>query len=316
MWENAKKVAVSEIKLSPFDHFIEVQGRLDGDENVSVYPEGTGVVKEILVKEGQQVRKGQVLARLNSSVIRSQLESLQSNLDLATSMYNKQKKLWEQKIGSEVQYLQAKANKESLESQISALKDQISMQDIKAPINGTVENMLIKVGQIASPMSPAYYMVNFSKLKVVAEVSETYAAKINNGDVVTVFLPDVNKEVKGVINFSSRYINTINRTFEVEVHFRSEDPAFKANMVAVLRINDYHTDKAIATSVNLVQNDQRGNYVFIAEKDGSGYRARKVYVKTGLSYNGLIEITEGLNPGEMLINAGYQDLENNQMIRI
>ncbi len=316
LWENAKKVAVMETQLAPFDHFIEVQGQLDGDENVAVFSEGTGVVKEILVKEGQYVHKGQILARLNDASARAQLESMQSNLELATSMYKKQKNLWEQKIGSEVQYLQAKTNKESLESQIASLKDQIAMLQIKAPIDGTVENQLIKLGQIASPMTPAYYMVNFSKLKVVAEVSETYASKINNGDEVTVYLPDANKEVKGVINFSSRYINTINRTFEVNVHFKSNDPSFKANMIAVLRINDYHNDNAISTSVNLVQSDQKGNYVLIAQKEGSGYRAKKVYVKTGLSYNGIIEITSGLKPGEMLINAGYQDLEDNQMIRI
>lgn len=315
-WTNAKKVAVTKTQFSPFDHFIEVQGQLDGDENVAVYPEGTGIVKKILVREGQQVRKGQVLAKLNTAAAEAQLESMQANLDLATSVYKKQKNLWDQKIGSEVQFLQAKTNKESLESQIAALKDQISMQEIKAPIDGTVENMLIKLGQIASPLSAAYYMVNFSKLKVVAEVSETYASKINNGDEVMVYLPDAGREVKGIINFSSRYINTVNRTFEVEVHLETTDPAFKANMIAVLRINDYHANEAISTSVNLVQNDQRGQYVFIAQDEGSGYRAKKVYVKTGLNYNGMVEITGGLKPGELLIDAGYQDLEDNQMIRI
>ncbi len=316
LWSNAKKVAVTNVKEAPFDHFVEVQGRLDGDENVSVYSESTGVVKEILVKEGEYVHKGQVLASLNDASVRAQLKSLQSNLDLATSVYNKQKNLWDQKIGSEVQYLQAKSNKESLEAQISALKDQIGMMQIKAPIDGTIENQLIKIGQVASPLTPAYYMVNFTKLKVVAEVSETYASIINNGDEVTVELPDAHKQVKGIINFSSRYINTTDRTFEVEVHFRSNDPVLKANMVAVLRINDYHKDNAVSVSVNVIQNDQKGNYVFVAQKDGQGYRTKKVYIKTGMDYNGITEITEGLNPGDLLITTGYQDLENNQMIRI
>jgi membrane fusion protein, multidrug efflux system len=189
-------VQTEELKPLEFKHYIEVQGRLDGEENVEVQPEGMGgAVQAILVQTGQYVTRGQVLARLNDAGLRDQLKALESTYDLARENFERQQRLWDQKIGSEMQYLQAKSNKETLEGQISSLKQQISMNTIKSPINGTVEEINIKVGQIASAQSPipAFRVVNFNSVKVKAEVAEGYSQKVAIGDNVTVIFPDLDR---------------------------------------------------------------------------------------------------------------------------
>jgi RND family efflux transporter MFP subunit len=308
-------IAVEELKYKPFNHYIEVQGRLDGDDNVAVYPESMGIIQEIYVKVGQKVTTGQVLARINDASYQEQLKSLQSTFELAVETFQKQENLWKQQIGSEIQYLQAKTNKESLEAQIASLKKQIDMTRIKSPINGDVEESMIKVGQAVSPSFPAFRVVNFRNLKVTADVAEAYAAKINVGDEVIVYLPDIKEEIVARVSFSSKYVNPTNRTFTVEARLNTSSQKLKANMVAVLKINDYKVPEAIVLPVNMIQTDKEGKYVLLAKENNNKYVASKQPVETGQIYNGLAEIINGLKPGEKVITSGYLNLNEGEPVK-
>jgi membrane fusion protein, multidrug efflux system len=312
------RVSVEEIKPTVFKHFIEVQGKLDGEESVDVQPEGAGgTVTSVLVKPGQAVTRGQALARLNDAALREQLRSLESTYHLVKENFDRTQRLWDQKIGSEIQYIKAKSDKESLEAQIGALQEQINMSVIKSPINGTVEEVNIKIGQIASPQLPvpAFRVINFNSVKVKAEVADAYSNRIQTGDNVIVYFPDLNREVTAKISSASRYISPMNRTFTVEVAINPEKNGFKANMVAVLKINDYKSDNAIVVPVNYIQSDLTGNFVYIAHFNGKNNVAKKAYVEQGQSYNGFIEINKGLADGDKVITSGYLDIEDGGAIK-
>lgn len=309
-------VSFLDIKNEPFLHYIEVQGTLDGDNNAAVYPEANGIIEVINVSVGQHVSKGQILAKMNDAAIVEQIKGLESTYQLASTIYEKQKSLWDQKIGSEVQFLQAKNNKESLEAQLSATRKQLDMMHIQSPIDGTVEENNLKMGQMASPQYPAFRVVSFGKLKVVTDIAEAYASKVKVGDDIIVYLPDIKKEYKARVTSASNYINQVNRTFRVEANLFESDKNMKANMVAVIKINDYKNPAAVVLPINYVQKDQTGDFVYIAKNNGSGLIASKTRVVIGQVYNGLAEITEGLKIGDSLINSGYLDLEEGERVRL
>lgn len=314
--EKSVNVAVSTLKYSEFKHYIEVQGKLDGEENLDVYPEAMGVVEAVNVVTGQSVSKGQVLARLNDAAVREQIKGLETQYQFVKETFEKQERLWNQKIGSEIQYLQAKTQKEAVESQLASVRKQLDMMSIKAPISGTVEDVVVKLGQTASPSFPAFRVMNFSSLKVKADVAEAYARKINVGDEVLVYFPDLDREITARVTAASRYINPINRTFNVEVKINTEKDGFKANMVAVLKITDYRVAKTTVIPVNYIQTDPNGSFVFVAENKNGKDVAKKIYVKQGQSYNGMIEITEGLKEGDRIISSGYLDLEEGEAVKL
>jgi membrane fusion protein, multidrug efflux system len=312
-------VTIDVITKKPFEHYIEVQGRIDGNENIAVNPRNQGgMVTKIRVHEGEAVTKGQVLAELDAEVLKQQLTDLKNKLAFVTDIYNRQKTLWDQKIGSEIQYLKAKNDMESVENGIATLDEQIKMSVISAPINGTVEDIPIKVGQLASPSSPipAFRIVNFSKAKALADVGEAYSSKVQTGDQVKVFLPDLNKEVTNTITFASKYINPTNRTFLVEAELpMMTGIIFRANMIAVLMIKDYSNPTAIAIPQNYIQNSRdEGQFVFVAVEENGKKVARKRTITPSVSYNGLTEVVNGLQEGDKIITAGYKDLYNGQPI--
>jgi RND family efflux transporter MFP subunit len=314
--KKVREVSIMEVKYSTFQHYIEVQGRLDGEENVDVYPEAMGVVEAVNVVSGQRVAKGQVLARINDAAVREQLKGLETQYQFAKETFEKQERLWNQKIGSEMQYLQAKTQKEGLESQLAATRKQLDMMAIKSPINGTVEEVGVKLGQTASPQLPAFRVLNFSSLKVKADVAEAYSNRINVGDDVLVYFPDLEKETPAKITAASRYINPINRTFQVEVRLNGAAEGYKANMVAVLKINDYKANNATVIPVNFIQTDPNGSFVYVAENKGKETVASKAFIKQGQSYNGMIEITEGLKPGDKVISTNYLELEEGEALKL
>lgn len=312
-------VKVMDLSKTLFEHFIEVQGRIDGNENIGVVPRNAGgVVTKIYVSQGDRVTAGQVLAELDNEVLKQSMIELQTSLDYATDMYNRQKNLWDQKIGSEAQYLASKNTKESLEKKMNTLQDQLDMSKIVSPIDGTVEDIPIKVGQMASPASPqpCFRIVNFSKAKAVADVSEAYSSKINTGDPVRVFLPDLNTELNATVSFSSKYINPTNRTFVVEAMLPgSPGNTYRANMIAVVRIKDYSNASSFAIPQNYIQSGRdEGHFVFVAEEKDGKFYARKREVTPFISYNGLTEILSGLKEGDKVITTGYKDLFDGQLI--
>jgi RND family efflux transporter MFP subunit len=309
-------VSIQALTTQPFDHYIEVQGRIDGNENIGVSPRTAGVVTRVIVTEGETVKKGQALAELDADVLKRNLSDLQNQLSFVTDLYEKQKALWDQKIGSEVQYLTAKNNKESIENKIASLKDQISMSSITSPINGTIEDIPIKVGQLAQVGVPAFRVINFTKVKAVADVGEAYSSKIKTGDQVKIFLPDFNVELHQNVTFASKFINPTNRTFIVEVELPpSTNMVYRANMIAVIRIKDYSNASTMAVSQNFIQSSKdEGLYIFLAKDENGKKIARKTYIKTGVTYNGLTEVLSGLKEGDKLITAGYKDLYDGQVI--
>lgn len=309
-------VGVTEIRKEPFNHYIRVQGKVDGDQNASVFAEVPGTVSRRFVNVGQKVTQGQVLAQLDDTQVRKQLETLETQYQFASEMFEKQQRLWEQKIGSEVQYLQSRTNKESLERQIASLNEQISKFRITSPITGTVEEVNVKPGTVVSPdpRMAAFRVVAFNNMKVSAEVSEAYSSRVNAGERLLIVFPDIGKEVEAKVDFVSKYINPVNRTFIIESAIPPLEN-LKANMVAIIQINDYHNPDAIQLPMNVIQSDLSGSYVYRVQ-DENGYRtAVKQKVTIGNSYNGLAEITGGLTEGDLVVSTGFQDLVEGEYIR-
>jgi membrane fusion protein (multidrug efflux system) len=308
---------MKDVSSNKFDHFIRVQGKLDGDQNAAVFAEAPGTVTSKFADVGQKVVKGQVLAQIDDQQYRSQMQSLETQYTFATDMYDKQKRLWDQKIGSEVQYLQSKTNKESLEKQISSLKQQVDKFKIKSPIDGTIEECNIKVGGVVSPdpRLAAYRVVAFKNLKVSAEVSEAYAARVKEGDKLVVHFPDINKQFETKVDFVSRYINPVNRTFIIETKLSDGINDLKANMMAIVQINDYHSDSAILVPMNVIQTDQAGSYVYVVRPKDKYNAAFKQPVVLGTSYNGVAEVLKGLTTGDRVISIGYQELVDGEYVR-
>ena len=307
-------VAITEAQPRVFKHYIEVQGKVDGDENVAVSARSAGVVQSINVVEGEKVTRGQLLAILDAQVLYSTLADMENQLIFVSDIFERQKNLWNQNIGSEIQYLTAKNNKESLEGKIKAMKDQIAMSRITSPINGTVEEISVKIGQMASPGLTTFRVVNFSKVKVAAEVAEAYSPKIKTNDSVLIYFPDFDEEVASKLNFTSKYINTQNRTFIIEAKLPNLNHEVRANMIAVLKINDYKANNAFALPANVIQKSMDEYFVFVAKEENGKKIAKKQTVTLGKNYNGLAEIVSGLNTGDKVITSGYQDINNNSLI--
>ena len=312
-----KLVGLKDVEINAFDHFVRVQGKIDGDQNAAVFADAPGTISSKYADVGQKVVKGQVLAQIDDQMYRSQMQGLETQYKFATDMYDKQKRLWDQKIGSEVQYLQSKTSKESLEKQISSLKQQIDKFKIKSPIDGTIEECNIKVGGVVSPdpRLAAYRVLAFKDLKVTAEVSEAYSARVKLGDKLVVLFPDINKQIVTKVDFVSKYINPVNRTFMIETKLTDGISNLKANMIAIIQINDYHTDKAIQVPMNVIQTDPVGSYVYVVRPKDKFHAAFKQPVVLGTSYNGVAEVLQGLSAGDKVISVGYQELVDGEYVR-
>lgn len=312
-----KLVGLKGVEINTFDHFVRVQGKLDGDQNAAVFADAPGTISSKFADVGQKVVKGQVLAQIDDQMYRSQMQGLETQYKFATDMFDKQKRLWDQKIGSEVQYLTSKTSKEGLEKQIASLKQQIDKFKIKSPIDGTIEECNIKVGGVVSPdpRLAAYRVLAFKNLKVTAEVSEAYSARVKFGDKLVVLFPDINKQIVTKVDFVSKYINPVNRTFMIETKLPDGITDLKANMIAIIQINDYHTDKAIQVPMNVIQTDQVGSYVYVVRPKDKFQAAFKQPVTLGNSYNGLAEVLQGLSAGDKVISVGYQELVDGEYVR-
>lgn len=310
-------VGIEEVKLQPFRHYIDLQGRVEAEESVPVTARMPGVLTRVLVKNGDYVRKGQLLAQIDDEVMLKSMAELELQLKVAQDLYERQKGLWEQKIGTEVQYVQAKANKEALEQRIATTKEQWQQTRIYAPISGTVDMVMLKVGQAISPGVPLCQIVNLGDLKVRGDVPESYAAKVQHGAPVQLYFPDLDKEIASRITYVSPSISTTNRTFAVEAALPAGSGAYRANMIAVMKIVDYENPRAVVVPVNLIYQESDGqHYVFAAEKNGEEKQAtaRRVPVKVGRTYNGMVEILSGLKAGDWVITSGIQNLTGGELV--
>ncbi len=310
-----KFVAVTSVIMQPFVHAIDVQGRVDGDENITYSSKVPSVVTRINIKVGQQIAAGQILAELDAKAVKAQLEALKKQFELANSVYEKRKTLWEQNVGSEIEFLKAKSDKESLEKSIEATKESIDMYYIKSEYAGTVDEVKIKIGQNVSPGIPCITVVNPNKLKVKANLSESYSGLVKNGNRVNLVFPDIEKSIKAEVSHTSRTIDQMTRTFEVDVNLPA-DNELNPNMIAQLSIVDYEKPSAIVIPINTIQQIDGQSIVFLAStKDGKTY-AKKVLVKVGKQYNGKAEILDGIQVNDRLITVGFQDLNDGQEIKL
>jgi RND family efflux transporter MFP subunit len=314
--EKALPVKVKTVETTTFNHFVEIQGIVDGDQNVSVSPQMAGVVTNVYVREGSVVKKGQILATLDAQVLKQSVEEVETQLEMASIIYEKQKNLWDKKIGSEVQFLQSRSTKESLEKRIKTLQEQISMANIVSPINGSVESVPLKVGQLASPGLPtsAIRVINMSTAKITAEISENFTSRIKNGNQAFVRFPDLGQEIETKLSFTSRFIDPSNRTFKVECRFSSNKTELRANMIAYVKIKDYVSDSSIVLPVNIIQTNRDSKFVYVVSKNGGSDVAVRKNIVTGMEYNGETEVTSGLSVGDQVITAGFQNLKEGSLV--
>jgi len=310
-----------ETKVAPYDHFVRFQGTLETDKNIVMYPEIPGLLKSIKVIEGQRVKKGDILAVISDSGLVDQLQQLEIQLTLAKTTYERQNRLWEQKIGSEMQFLQAKTQYLSLEKSIAQMKDQVAKTTIKAPFDGIVDHLLADVGSSLAPgMTPVVRVINLEEMKVSAQIPEIHLNNIKKAAKVAVNIPILNKTLPAEINAVGNFINPNNRSFRVEIGLENSAGDLKPNMTALLNINDYKNEAAILVPSKNILEDQAGaKYVYTLEavpgQEGM-YKAIKTFVKTGKSSDNKTEILEGLSAGDQLVEDGIRLVKDQQLVKI
>lgn len=311
----SKEVGIQEIAPRKFDHYIQTQGKIDAEENIMVSAKSAGVITQVFVREGDQVTKGQTLAQIDNTMILRSIEEMKSGLELATTVYNRQKNLWDQKIGTEVQYLQAKNNKEGLEKRLATMNEQLDMTKIKSLINGTVDAVNVKVGENTAPGAPAFRVINTDKLKVVAGVSEAFITSIKKGNKVFIEISDTGKKIESSVSFVGRNIDQLSRTFPVEVTLPTSTD-LRPNMTAVIRVIFHSEPAALCVPVNVVQDINGEKVLYIVETNGTQSVARRKVVQVSGVYGNLAEIKLGVNKGDKIITVGYQGLNDGEFVKI
>jgi RND family efflux transporter MFP subunit len=307
-------VTVETLQPTDFQHFVNVQGRLEAKDMVMVSAKMGGQITQITVKEGDFVSAGQTLAILDKETMEKSIDEISKGLEIANTLYDKQKALWDQKIGTEVQYLSAKNNKESLEKRLATLRSQMKQLIVTAPFSGVIDEIYAKNGSLAAPGVPLMKLVNFSNMKAKANVPDIYITRVQKGDKVVINFPDINEKVNGTITFVAQVVDPLTRSFTIEASFSNPGNRYKPNMLAVIEINDETKKDAIVVYENFIQNSENGKLVFVATGTGTTKTASARYVETGLTYNGKVEIVKGLQAGDLLITQGYQDLVDGQHI--
>lgn len=316
--DGAIPVLVKELINEPFSHFIFINGKVELLEEAQVSPETNGQIKTIHINKGQYVNKGDVLVSLNTSMIENNVAEVRSSLELSTKIFQKQKDLWEQNIGSEIQYLEAKNAKESLEHRLKSLEAQLDMSIIKAPFSGIVDNIFQKEGELASPGMPVLYMANLQKLKITADVSESLLPKIKLGDTVVVNFPTY-KDIKisAPIHRIGNLIDQNTRTIPIELRINNIDNLIKPNQMAKMKIRDFYAKRAFVVPSLVVKQDSRGDFLFVVDKDEDNRDiAIKQYVESGLSYDDNTMIKKGLDKEQMIIVSGFNQVGTGSLIDI
>lgn len=317
----AKRVKAMNVEISPvekglFQHFIQVQGIVESDNNIMVAPQSSGLVEKIYVNVGDTVNRGQLLAELDGSILESSIAEVENGLRLAETIFERQQRLWDKNIGSEIEYLQAKNNKESLEKRLETLEEQYKMTKIFAPLSGTIDELLIKEGEMAAAGLGAIRVVQLSNLKIVVDLSEVYISRIRKDDLVHVNLPITGREFDLRVSAVSQVIDPNNRTFQVEMKIPKSETGIKPNMLAVLTINDYANPEALTVPANIIQETGTEKFVFVAEQHNEEWIARRRSVKTGKNYNNRAEVLSGLQEGEHVVTFGYQNLSDGNTLTV
>jgi RND family efflux transporter MFP subunit len=304
-----------------FVHYLELQGDVMTKQNVLIYPEMQGTLLKVYVKEGQKVSKGQLLATIDDGGLGSQLQQLKTQAALSKTTFERQKRLWDQKIGSEIQYLQAKANYEAQENTVSQLESQLGKSSIRAPFSGIIDDVIKDQGTVVAPGagSEIFRIVNLSDMYIDVEVPETYLGSITVGKEAQVYFPVLGDTVISKIRQTSNYIKPGNRSFGVEVAIPNKNELIKPNLSAKVRLNDYTNEKAILVPQSIISENSDGEqYTYVAENpDNDGVAiAKKVIVTTGQTQNGMVEIVSGIVDGNHIIKEGARSVKEGQKVKI
>ncbi|NOR12170.1 MAG: efflux RND transporter periplasmic adaptor subunit [Candidatus Aminicenantes bacterium] len=316
MSEKLMYVAVKQVNPLVFQHFIKVQGTVESDNNILIPSQTSGIVKKILVDEGDRVTKGQLLAELDGAIYESSIAEMENALDLANTIFERRKRLWDKNIGSEIDFLQAKNNKENLEKRLETLNEQYQLTKITSPINGTVDDIMIKEGEMAAAGRGAIRIVQLSRLKIVAALSENHISRIKKNAIVSVEIPVLDLNFENSIDSVSQVIDPDNRTFDIEIEVHREQKNIKPNMLAVVTITDYTNPQAIVVPQNIIQKTGTENFLFSATKENGRWIASRKVVQTGENYNDRVEILTGINPGDFVVISGFQNLADGQRVSV
>lgn len=304
-------ITTAAAKKGKFTHYVEVTGSVLSKKNVNISAETAGRILEVPAIEGMRVSKGQILATIDAESIQRNIEEMENNLALARTVFEKQERLWNQKIGTEIQYLEAKNRKEGLEKSLASMKTQLSKTEVRAPFNGTVETVRVRLGELVQPGMTMFQFVGESDLFIEADISESYVGVLSKGDSVEVSFPSINRSLKTKVSAIGSIINPNNRTFKVEV-FLPNIPEVKPNMISVLKIQDYKNKESVIVPAHLILADNRGDYLFIVENG----IAKKKYVKRGYTFGAETEIVEGLTGVETLVDKGFREVGDNFSVNI
>ena len=303
--KKSKSVTLLTAEKSRFAKYVDIQGEVTSKENILVSAETGGTIKSISVSEGQRVSRGQTLASIDADIIYSNIAEAENALSLATTVYEKQKRLWDQNIGSEIQFLEAKNNKENLEKKIATLNTQLSKTRVKAPFSGTVDQVVAHAGETVGAGTPIARVVNLSNVQVEAEVSESYIGKFKKGDEVLIEFPAIDRRDTGKIKAVGQFINPGNRTFVIEIDMKNKSGLLKPNLLANLKLLEYQSDDKVVIPSRLVQQSLDGDFTYTMTKDSI---VQKNILETGNSYDGKIEILSGLEAGYLVIDRGSRDV--------
>ena len=320
--DTSEKLAlISTFKVKPenFDHYIEIQANIKTRQNVLLYPEYTGTLKKIYVEEGQEVKKGKLLAQIDDAGLKNQLEQLQIQAALSKTTYERTQRLWDQNIGAEMQLLQAKATYESQLKSIAQLKKQLQRTRILAPFSGTIDEIVANTGANLLPgQTPVMRIVNLKKMYTEASVPERYLSQIKKGTTATVKIPMLDREFPTTVRQTGNFINPNNRSFRVETPLPNPDEMIKPNLSCRLKINDYSNPEALMIPLRIIKENAVGKkYIFKLNPDGKDqvYRTEQVFVKLGKKSIDKVEILEGIQAGDLLVDEGATIVENNQRVK-
>lgn len=300
-----------------FIHFFKIYGSIQTDNNTLVYPSSQGEITKLYVEEGQPVKKGQVLLSIDSEIIMKNIDEVKVQIQLAQDVYDKQEKLWKQNIGSEMDYLRAKNNLDALNSKMETLKTQKSKTNVTAPYSGTIDEIMVKNGQLVSPGVATLRIVNLDNVYLKADVPEGYIKTIGKGTPVNVTFPSIDERVETQINETGRFINPANRTFTARINLQNQNNKLYPNLLGMLEIQDYANDSALVIPARLIQENANGeSYIFTIKAEGEANYSVIQPIEVGMTYNGITEVISGLKDTDKIVDKGSRNVSDNQLIRV
>ncbi|MCC8359795.1 efflux RND transporter periplasmic adaptor subunit [Salinimicrobium sediminilitoris] len=312
-------VSVRKITDSLFKHYVELPGDVETKQNITIYPEYSGILITVNVDEGDRVQKGQILARIDEGGLGSQLAQMEAQETLAKTTFERQQRLWEQNIGSEIQYLEARTNYEAIQNSVNQMRSQLAKTVVKAPFSGVIDEIFTEQGEVVVPgQSRLFRLINLSNMYITAAVPESYLGKIEVGTEVMVEIAATGTSFTSTVKQVGNFVNPNNRTFEIQVAVPQNTEQIKPNLIATVSINDYTSENAIIIPENVIQKNSAGEnvaYVVKKETDSTGVAERRI-LETGLIYDSAVEVLSGLQPGDLLITSGARSIQEGEQVEM